>query len=360
MAVNNAQQPPAAAAAALNTDHLPGPGLFFGRPDDRGQDWLQKFELWARCKAYDDNTKVAALALYLQDSASTWHHVLPEAEKDTWPHIRASFLARYGPNLQAGWQRASHLWSVQQQPGESVLDYIAKVQRAARDVNLPDEQQRFAVINGLRPAIRSHVLRQNPVDIAALRQAALLAEQTEHPGSFDDNSLALQRIERQLQQFTLHSLQESAPVDRQRPAGRADVETHYRSPRSPSVDRRPAGHDNFNRSYSRPTSSRSPSYEHRQPPPRGEYDRYDRREQRPYRADGSASYQRPPTPTGQRRVSFAGNDRQAPPSNRRECPPCNSCSGRNHRRSDCYFRDALCTACNRVGHIGRACRSARH
>lgn len=171
--------------------------IFCGRPEDRGQDWLQNFELWARVKCYDDNVKVAALAIHLRESASTWHHVLPDAEKDTWPQIRASFVARYGPNLQAGWQRASLLWSIQQLPGESVLGYIAKIQRAARDINLRDQQQRYAVLNDLRPAIRCHVLRQNSADMAAL-----LAEQTDNPAPVDDNSFAIQRIERQLLQLT--------------------------------------------------------------------------------------------------------------------------------------------------------------
>jgi hypothetical protein len=62
---------------------------------------------------------------------------------------------------------------------------------------MTEEQQCFAVINGLRPAIRAHVLRQNPGDIAVLRQAAVLAEQTEPPVSTTDDRLAL--TEHQLQ-----------------------------------------------------------------------------------------------------------------------------------------------------------------
>jgi hypothetical protein len=134
---NMAHHEPPPVAAVHNADHLPGPGLFFGRPEDRGQDWLQSFELWARCKTYNDDVKVAAISLHLRDSAATWLSVLPDADKDTWPHIRAAFVARYGPNLQAGWQRASLVWTLQQLPGESV--YIAKVQHAARDVDLPED-----------------------------------------------------------------------------------------------------------------------------------------------------------------------------------------------------------------------------
>jgi hypothetical protein len=192
----------ATTSALVNMDQLPGPGTFSGRPDENGKNWLDRFELWASCKGYNDDIKKAALALYLQESAATWLQVLPDVEKDTFAHLRTSFQKRYGPSQQAGWQRASQLWTLQQEAGESALDFIAKIQRAARDINMTEELQCFAVINGLRPAIRAHVLRQNPGDIAALRQAAVLAEQTEPPVSTTDDRLA--RIEHQLQLLTVN------------------------------------------------------------------------------------------------------------------------------------------------------------
>jgi len=343
--------PPAAAAAAHNTDHLPGPGMFCGRPEDRGQDWLQNFELWARCKALNDNVKVAALSLHLRESAATWLTVLPDGDKDTWPHIRAAFVARYGFDQQPGWQQATLVWTMQQLPGEPVLDFIAKVQHAARNINLPEEQQRFAIINGLRPAIRLHVLRQNPADMAALRQAAVLAQQTEQPGT-DDNSLAIQRIERQLQQLTLSSLQSRGPCDRHRLAERPYDDQYNPSSRSPSTDRRPARHRDYDPSARQSYPSRSPSIERHLPD-----EDNNRRDQRTY-------YHRSATPAGQRRVSFAADNRVAPSTRHEESettyPTCASCGRANHRRHECYFRDAICTYCNRPGHIQRACRTARH
>jgi hypothetical protein len=107
-------------------------------------------------------------------------------------HIYARPFKTVGPG-----QRASQLRTLQQQAGEFALDFIAKIQRAARDINTTEELQCFAAIKGLRPAIRAYVLRQNPVDIAALRQAAVLAEQTEPPVSTTDYRLA--SIEHQLQ-----------------------------------------------------------------------------------------------------------------------------------------------------------------
>lgn len=324
------------AAAVAAMDHLPGPGFFSGTAEESGQEWLQKFELWTQCKGFVDNLKMAALALHLKGAAATWHQVLPDVEKDTWTHTRSAFVARYGPNQLAGWQRASQLWSMQQMPGESVLDFIEKIQRAARDVNMAEEQQRFVIINGLRPSIRSHVLRQNPADMAALRQAARLAEQTDATSGTDDNSLAIRRIEQQLQQLTLQSIQQSTVHRESSYNRREDEEDH------PSRGR--------DRSNNQP--SRSPSIS-----------------RRPWPADddhtSSRSYRRSPTPTMRRQVQFV-DDRQHETSFDRRGQRgnfqqnCASCGRNNHRRSECYFRNAVCTGCSKVGHVLRACRSARH
>lgn len=168
--------------------------------------------------------------------------------------------------MQTGWQRASLVWTLPQLPGESVvyvLEYIAKLQRTARDSSLPEEHQRHAIIHGLRPAIRSHVLRQNPNNLAALRQAALITEQTE-PSQPEENGQAMERIERQLQQLTLHSLQTNS-VDRQRPLERTyDNRYPYSSP-SPSREPRPAERRSYDPSHRYSSSSHSPPMKRRRP-----------------------------------------------------------------------------------------------
>lgn len=37
--------------------------------------------------------------------------------------------------------------------------------------------------------------------------------------------------------------------------------------------------------------------------------------------------------------------------------PCLSCGKSNHKRADCFFKDATCNSCGKVGHIKSACRS---
>ena len=57
-----------------------------------------------------------------------------------------------------------------------------------------------------------------------------------------------------------------------------------------------------------------------------------------------------------RRVSFkqpATDDNKAP------FPPCASCGLSSHRRVNCYYRNAICYACHRQGHVQKICRSSR-
>ncbi len=324
-----------------NMDQLPGPGTFSGRSNESGKNWLERFELWANCKGYSEDVRKAALALYLQESAATWLQVLSDAEKDTFPHLRTAFLKRYGVDQQPDWQRASQLWTLQQQSGESALDFIAKIQRAARDVRMTEELQCLAVINGLRPSIRAHVLRQNPADIASIRQAAVLAEQTESPVSTTDDRLA--RIEHQLQLLTVNSLDR----DRRHEASHFDRRVPRTDSRESSASRSPP---------------RAPAVERRSPIPSHDYDNaVCRSSSRPRQ-----QYDEPAHAT-ERHVVFADEghrrytgDNFNQQQSREPMPTlCASCGRSNHRRSDCYFREAVCTHCRKVGHIARACRSSR-
>lgn len=295
-----------ATPTATHPDSLPGPGIFHGHIGDRGLDWLHKFELWARCKGFNDSIKVAAMSLHLDDAAATWLQVLPEADRNNWEHLRAAFVARYGPSQQAGWQRVSQLWTTQQMPGEPVLDFIAKIQRLSQDANIPAELQIHAIINGLRPSLRTFVLRQNPIDIAALRQVAYLAEQTELP-SVDASADAIRRIEEQLQQLTLHTLQSTSSGRNPSNDRRQPEEDRRQVTRSPSTENRDIGRRYPSAERSACRTSTSPSFE-RCPSSRYADKFFYRTEQRQSRM----RRRHQESPTTRRRVTFTDDYRRAP------------------------------------------------
>jgi hypothetical protein len=261
---------------------------------------------------------------------------------------------------------------MQQTPNETALDFADRVQRLAREADVAVDVTMGAILNGLRPPLRGAVLRQIPADLTALRAAVRNAELTEITSS-ENNAEAIRRIEQQLQQLTLHAMTSSA--DRGRPASR-DRDRQPPPSRSPSWDRR------TNTERRQP----QPSYDRRPPHLRDTYrerrqDGYEREQDRPPRTtnanNNTQSGERPNdqgdreadrrqhnfrprqsrSPASERHVTFAETrDGRA----RQSFPPCDSCGRKNHPRSRCYYRNAECGFCRRVGHIEEVCRAARH
>jgi len=307
---------------------MPGPGLFNGAVTDKGQDWLATFELWAQYRGINNRQKLAAMALQFRDNALTWYQILPEDQKDTFENLRASFVERYGQNQLAPWQRASHVWTMEQRPGEPVQDFVASMMKAAIAAGLNADQQLQAATKGLRPSIRQYVLRQQPATIQELLAAAILAERTDIPAATTSTDVIAEtvvRLEKQLQQLTV-----AAFADRSR-----------------DEDRQPRRRYN-DRSVSPP----------RPPPPPAASSRDVRHEPRsPSRYN---HYSDRSTSRGERGVRF--NDRlQANPSRRdfaSHPPVCDGCGG-DHLRYKCRFLNLRCYSCSRVGHKASVCRASQ-
>lgn len=303
------------------TSSEPGPGHFCGRVDEDGQSWLATFELWLRFRSINGERKAAALALHLKDSAAAWYQSLADNRRDTYDNLRAAFVERYGTARLQPWQRAGLAWTIEQQPTQTVDDYMVAVLNAGRDAGLTDQQLVNAVIKGLRPSIRQYVIRQQPTDIDELRAAATLAEQTEFPptttpSSTDAIAATVARLENQLKQLTVAAL-----------AGRQQ--------RSPSPLRR---------RESPPPPVRRPSADYDYTNDRQYYRHYDSLPDR-RRVRFSDSYASVPSVNAadQQQIAFR---------------PCDSCGRRNHPRHMCRFRGATCANCLRVGHLASVCRAA--
>ena len=303
------------------TSSEPGPGQFSGRVDENGQSWLATFELWLRFRSINGERKAAALALHLKDSAAAWYQSLADNRRDTYDNLRAAFIERYGAARLQPWQRAGLAWTIEQQPTQTVDDYMVAVMNAGKDAGLTDQQLVNAVIKGLRPSIRQYVIRQQPTNIDDLRAAATLAEQTElpsatTPSSTDTIAATVARLEDQLKQLTVATL-----------AGR----TH----RSPSP---------YGRRESPPPPVRRPTADYDYDYSRQNYRRYD-------------------TLPDRRRVSFSGQSYTSVPldnaADQQQIAfrPCDSCGRRNHPRHMCRYRGATCANCGRVGHLASVCRS---
>lgn len=313
-----------------SSSDLPGPGSFHGRPEEDGQSWLATFELWLQFRSINGERKAAALALHLKDSAAAWYQSLADNRRDTFARLRAAFIERYGAARLAPWQRAGLAWSIEQQPQQSVDDYMVAVTNAAKDAGLNDQQTIHAVIKGLRPSIRQYVIRQQPANIDNLRAAATLAEQTElptttAPSSNDAIAATVARLEDQLRQLTVATL-----------AGRGRSPSPSRRPPSP-----PPSHFAARRTAADYDDQRDYNYSYS--------DNYSRRYNNVLPDRRRVRFSEPSVSS---RVNAADLQPTSPSYN-----PCDSCGRRNHPRHMCRYRGATCATCGLVGHLASVCRS---
>ena len=110
-----------------------------------------------------------------------------------------AFLDRYHIVGVTGWKDAASLWGTPQQPHQSVDDYLNQMERKASKTSMPDEQKRYAIINGLRPSIRQQVLQHNIINLSQIRHWATIAEASENQG---ENQSEIANLSKHLKALT--------------------------------------------------------------------------------------------------------------------------------------------------------------
>jgi hypothetical protein len=73
-------------------------------------------------------------------------------------------------------KEAGDLFNQSQRPDERVDDFVSRLKRCAKRLNITDDTLHFAVIHGLRSPIRLHVLQQGVQDLEHTLRAARIAE----------------------------------------------------------------------------------------------------------------------------------------------------------------------------------------
>jgi hypothetical protein len=85
-------------------------------------------------------------------------------------------LDNYFKSRELLWKEAGDLFNQSQRPDERVDDFITRLKRCAKRLNITDDTLHFAVIHGLRSPIRLHVLQQGVQDLEHTLRAARIAE----------------------------------------------------------------------------------------------------------------------------------------------------------------------------------------
>jgi hypothetical protein len=117
----------------------------------------------------------------MRGAASDW---LAQCGLTMWTAIQPAFQIRFAQTDLKQWQNAAYCWSRKQTAGESTDDYVTNIQRIAALAGLNEGDQSpkivfMAVVQGLRPGIRAHVLQSGADSLDKLLKAARIAEVTE-------------------------------------------------------------------------------------------------------------------------------------------------------------------------------------
>ena len=111
--------------------------------------------------------KFAFFTLFYFYSAAVWYDSLPYAVRADWAQLQGAFRTRYMPAEFLKYQHASELFNCKQKD-MVVEDYCAHTQQLAKHVGADDIMLRFAILNGLRADLKSHVTRAQPATLKDL------------------------------------------------------------------------------------------------------------------------------------------------------------------------------------------------
>ena len=147
---------------------------FKGQGEDP-EKWFNYFERY--CQYHNLNADRAALSMpfHLKGVAKIWFDSLQAATQTSLRLLREAFIARFKPtnNIDIS------VLSLSQKADESVEEYFSRFIDNLASKELPENIQISIITKGLKPPLISLVMPQNPQTLEELRQAMVLAEQTQ-------------------------------------------------------------------------------------------------------------------------------------------------------------------------------------
>jgi hypothetical protein len=296
----------------------------------------------------DTNTQLNVFKLLMTGHAADWLNSLKPTEADTMEHIKMAFQRRFAMTELHKLHKLSQ-WQRNQLSTETVDEYVTSLQNAARLIPIQEpELIRLALIRGLLPNIKLHVIQANAQTLDDVIRAARLAEEAliATGANTDNNSIteltkSVTQLVSQMQQqqtasasattTTPPSTQVSVIKPKYINQQQQQQQSFHRGdrPRMPSSI--------FQRNFSRqPTSMTNTRPQYR------------------YRMQTAQPFAQPSS-------RFQGNymqQQQLYQPTRMTHNTCGNCA-KQHVTGTCPAQGAQCLACLKWGHFARACRSSR-
>ena len=212
------------------------------------------------------------------------------------------------------------LWNNPQQPNEKVDDFVIRIKKAASRIQVPDTVVQYALLNGMRPNIRTFVLQNNCQTTDEILRSGRIAEASL---SQDPLSSAL-----------LETLKVTNQTAAQQAADLAKLTQTVSALATASAASSCPGNSTV--AAINKEASVIDQHSSRQAP---------------------RSFNKPLRPQQQQRVNYGQRAVQANTRPDFTATACGRCA-RIHPANSCRAINETCFKCRKVGHFSRACRSA--
>ena len=151
------------------------PSAFSGQANESAQDFMNQFENYTKLSGLKGEEKIAVFNLLLRGLAKFWFQSLRDEDKGTFENIKTKFIETYlSPSK--NWLTTQRLEARKLLPGEKTEVYIQDVLQMANNIGMTPNEQRAALIRGLRPKLRSQLITHNPQSLADTIERIYLSE----------------------------------------------------------------------------------------------------------------------------------------------------------------------------------------
>jgi len=164
------------------SDSIIAPKPFTGRTADGDPEgWLEYFKRYCKHRQVTQEATLSLFKLLMRDAAADWLSTVSERanSKDARTEksrTYAAFRDAYLRLKELRWKQTGDLWGKPQTAGESVEEYMVRVRRSAKRLDMKPEAVYEAVLNGLRPNLRLAILALKPNGLDELVRSARLAQ----------------------------------------------------------------------------------------------------------------------------------------------------------------------------------------
>jgi hypothetical protein len=158
------------------SDSVLAPKTFNGTAAEDPEAWLDYFERYIKYRNIPDGEKRTLFSMFMREGAANWLSTLTEYTLRSYESLKKAFQENFFKSRELLWKEAGDLFNQMQRPEERVDDFVTRLKRCARRLNITDDTFHHAVLHGLRGPIRLHVLQQGVRDLQQTLRAARIAE----------------------------------------------------------------------------------------------------------------------------------------------------------------------------------------